>query len=91
VGGARVSFAVMDGGRPLRGVVVGAGFLGPFWVRELLAGPDTEIVGWVDVDEARVRGRRDELRLGAVPRSRSRRRWTTRVRWSRRRNARSGC
>jgi len=61
-----VSFAVVDGGRALRGVVVGAGFLGPFWVRELIASPDTSIVGWVDVDVARVRGRRDELRLGGV-------------------------
>jgi predicted dehydrogenase len=66
VGGAGVSFATVDGGRPLRGVVAGAGFLGPFWARELLASPDTEMVGWVDVDEARVRSRRDELRLGGV-------------------------
>jgi predicted dehydrogenase len=58
VGGAGLS--------PLRGVVVGAGFLGPFWVRELVASPETEIVGWVDVDAARVRDRRDELRLGGV-------------------------
>jgi predicted dehydrogenase len=66
VGGAGVSFAVVDGGRPLRGVVVGAGFLGPFWARELVASPDTEIVGWVDADRERVCSRRDELRLGGV-------------------------
>ena len=61
-----MSFATVDGRRPLRGVVVGAGFLGPFWARELLASPDTEMAGWVDVDEARARGRRDELRLGEL-------------------------
>ena len=61
-----MTFATVDGARPLRGVVVGAGFLGPFWVRELLASPDTELVGWVDVDAERVRGRRDELRLGEL-------------------------
>jgi predicted dehydrogenase len=66
VGGPGVSFATVDGGRPLRGVVVGAGFLGPFWARELLASPDTEMVGWVDMDADRVRLRRDELRLGGV-------------------------
>jgi predicted dehydrogenase len=64
VGGPGVSFATVDGRRPLRGVVVGAGFLGPFWARELVASPDTEMVGWVDVDEARALARRDELRLG---------------------------
>jgi predicted dehydrogenase len=61
-----VSFATLDGGRPLRGVVAGAGFLGPFWARELLAGPETEMVGWVDMDVARARERRDELRLRDV-------------------------
>jgi predicted dehydrogenase len=35
-------------------------------VRKLVAREDTELVGWVDVDEARVRTRRDELRLGDV-------------------------
>jgi predicted dehydrogenase len=66
VGGAGVSFATVDGRRPLRGVVAGAGFLGPFWARELVAGPDTEMVGWVDMDLARAERRRDELRLRDV-------------------------
>jgi predicted dehydrogenase len=66
-GAARVSFDTVDGGRPLRGIVVGAGVLGPFWARELLASRDTELAGWVDVDEARVRARREELRLGTLP------------------------
>jgi predicted dehydrogenase len=60
-------FATIPGDRPLRGVVVGAGFLGPFWARELLAGPDTELVGWVDADAARVRARTAELRLDGLP------------------------
>jgi predicted dehydrogenase len=62
-----VSFATLDGGRPLRGVVVGAGFLGPFWMRELLASPDIEMVGLVDADGERARARRHELRLGEMP------------------------
>jgi predicted dehydrogenase len=65
-GAAQVSFDTLDGRRPLRGVVVGAGVLGPFWARELLASPDTELVGWVDVDAARVQQRRDELRLAEL-------------------------
>lgn len=51
-------FATVDGHRrPLRGVVVGAGFLGPFWARELIASLETELVGWVDIDAERVRER----------------------------------
>lgn len=41
--------------RPLRGVVVGAGGLGPFWAKELLDSADTELVGWVDLDAARAK------------------------------------
>jgi predicted dehydrogenase len=70
MGGARlvsgVRFATIDGDRPLRGVVVGAGFLGPFWVRELLASGDTEIAGWVDVDPRRLARRTAELKLKAL-------------------------
>lgn len=44
----------MPGTTALRGVVVGAGMLGHLWVRELLESPDTELVGWVDLDAARV-------------------------------------
>jgi predicted dehydrogenase len=66
-GAAPVSFDTVDGARPLRGVVVGAGALGPFWARELVASPDTELAGWVDVDATRVREQRDKLRLGDLP------------------------
>jgi predicted dehydrogenase len=66
-GSGRVTFDTVDGGRPLRGVVVGAGALGPFWARELRASPDTELAGWVDVDATRVREQRDRLRLGDLP------------------------
>jgi predicted dehydrogenase len=57
----------VGGDRPLRGVVVGAGFLGPYWVRELQASPDTELVGWVDVDDERLRARAAELKLATLP------------------------
>jgi predicted dehydrogenase len=56
-------FATIGGGRPLRGVVVGAGSLGPYWAREVVEGPDTELAGWVDVDAARARSRANELGL----------------------------
>ena len=39
--------------KPLRAVLAGAGALGPFWARELLESPDTELVGWVDLDPSR--------------------------------------
>jgi predicted dehydrogenase len=51
----------------LRGVVVGAGFLGPFWARELIESPDTEIVGWVDLDAARVRSAAEAAGLDGLP------------------------
>jgi predicted dehydrogenase len=69
VGGvSSVRFATIDGERPLRGVVVGAGFLGPFWVRELLASGDTELAGWVDVDPVRLARRTAELKLDGLAR-----------------------
>ena len=39
----------------MRAVLAGAGALGPFWARELVESPDTELVGWVDLDPARVK------------------------------------
>ena len=51
----------------LRGVVVGAGYLGPFWVRELVESPDTEIVAWVDLDAARVRAAARAAGLDGLP------------------------
>ena len=62
-----MSFATIAGTAPLRGIVAGAGKLGPFWATELVASPDTELVGWVDLDAARVRAEADRLGLGAVP------------------------
>jgi predicted dehydrogenase len=47
VGGAGVT--------ALRAVVAGAGALGPFWAREVLESPDTELAGWVDLDARRAR------------------------------------
>jgi predicted dehydrogenase len=51
----------------LRGVVVGAGYLGPFWARELVESPDTEIVAWVDLDAARVRSAAEAAGLDGLP------------------------
>jgi predicted dehydrogenase len=59
VGGARVT--------ALRGVVAGAGALGPFWAREVVESRDTELAGWVDLDAARVRVAAGELALDGVP------------------------
>ena len=39
--------------RPLRGIVAGAGLLGPYWARELVESPDTALCGWVDLDPKR--------------------------------------
>jgi predicted dehydrogenase len=55
---------------PLRGIVAGAGLLGPYWARELVASSDTELCGWVDIDASRVRATADaegldELATGA--------------------------
>jgi predicted dehydrogenase len=51
----------------LRGVLVGAGALGPFWARELIASADTELAGWVDIDAARVRAAAETARLDGLP------------------------
>jgi predicted dehydrogenase len=45
----------------LRAVLAGAGALGPYWARELVESPDTELVGWVDLDTSRVRAAAAEL------------------------------
>ena len=45
----------------LRAVLAGAGALGPFWARELIESPDTELVGWVDLEPARVEAAAAEL------------------------------
>jgi len=60
-------WALVPGGAPLRGVVVGAGGLGPFWAKELVASPDTELVGWVDLDEERAAAKAEVLGLTGLP------------------------
>jgi predicted dehydrogenase len=60
-------FATVTGTEPLRGVVVGAGQLGPYWARELLEHPDVELVGWVDIDAERAAAAADALALEDVP------------------------
>jgi predicted dehydrogenase len=45
----------------VRAVLAGAGALGPFWARELVESPDTELVGWVDLDTSRVKAAAAEL------------------------------
>jgi predicted dehydrogenase len=62
-----VSFATLPGDAPLRAVLVGAGKLGPYWALELLDNPQTELVGWVDLDAARVRAEAAALGLAALP------------------------
>jgi predicted dehydrogenase len=52
---------------PLRGVVAGAGALGPYWARELVASPDTELVGWADLDPARARAAAEKLGARGLP------------------------
>jgi len=51
---------------PLRAVLAGAGALGPYWARELVASPDVELVGWVDLDAARVAAQAAALGLPAL-------------------------
>jgi predicted dehydrogenase len=46
---------------PLRAVLAGAGALGPFWARELILSPDTELVAWVDLEPSRVEEAAAEL------------------------------
>jgi len=52
---------------PLRGIVAGAGALGPYWARELLASPDAELVGWVDLDLERVGAQARALGVPELP------------------------
>ena len=62
-----MSFATITKDGPLRGVVAGAGALGPFWARELLENADTELAGWVDLDAARAREAAVTLGVPEVP------------------------
>ena len=48
-------FATVSTPGPLRAVIVGAGFMGRNWAREIARQADTELVGWVDLDEAALR------------------------------------
>lgn len=61
-----MSWALVDGDRPLRAVLVGAGSLGPFWATELVVSADTELVGWVDLDEQRARAAAAKLGVPGV-------------------------
>jgi predicted dehydrogenase len=60
-------WTTVTGPEPLRGVVVGAGKLGPFWALELLEHGDTALAGWVDTDAARLRAKAEELGVSEVP------------------------
>jgi len=51
----------------VRGVVAGAGALGPFWATELLVSPETELAGWVDLDTGQARAAAAELGAPDVP------------------------
>ena len=62
-----MSFATITRDGPLRGVVAGAGKLGPYWARELLESPGTELVGWVDLDARRVQAEAKALGVPALP------------------------
>ncbi|WP_188196168.1 Gfo/Idh/MocA family protein [Nonomuraea sp. SYSU D8015] len=62
-----MTFTIVEADRPLRGVLVGAGFIGGQWAPELLAHPGTELVGWVDVAEDRARTAAAELGLDGLP------------------------
>ncbi|MGN9845923.1 Gfo/Idh/MocA family protein [Nonomuraea sp. H19] len=58
-----MTFDTVAADRPLRAVVVGAGFIGGQWAPELLAHPGTELVGWVDVAEDLARAAAGKLGL----------------------------
>lgn len=60
-------FATIAADRPLRGAVVGAGALGPFWAKELVLSADTELVGWADLDTGLARGKAAELEMPELP------------------------
>ena len=52
---------------PLRGIVAGAGLLGPYWGRELVESADTELCGWADLEPERARTAAAELGVAALP------------------------
>ncbi|MEV6154092.1 Gfo/Idh/MocA family oxidoreductase [Nonomuraea sp. NPDC052129] len=62
-----MTFITLEEDRPLRAVVVGAGYIGGQWAPELLAHPGTELVGWVDVAEERARASAAALGLDGLP------------------------
>lgn len=47
----------------LRALLVGAGGMGRAWARNLDSSPDAEMVGWVDVSEATLKGSLEEVPL----------------------------
>jgi predicted dehydrogenase len=47
--------------------MAGAGDLGPFWAREVILGPDTELVGWADLDVERARAAAEAADLDGLP------------------------
>ncbi|GAA2024268.1 Gfo/Idh/MocA family oxidoreductase [Catenulispora yoronensis] len=59
-------FATVTTPGPLRAVVVGAGFMGRNWAREIALQPDTELVGWVDLDEAALQDAAKEAGVSVV-------------------------
>lgn len=61
------TFATIAADRPLRGAVVGAGSLGPFWAKELLLSADTALVGWADLDTDLARAKATELDVPDLP------------------------
>lgn len=58
-------FATVTGPEPLRAVVIGAGFMGRHWARELADHPDVTQVGWVDQDAERLAEAAAEAAAGA--------------------------
>ncbi|WP_138945876.1 Gfo/Idh/MocA family protein [Plantibacter sp. M259] len=56
-----------DATRPVRLVLVGAGGMGRAWLRTILANPDTELVGVVDLDTALAESAVTEAGLGVGP------------------------
>ncbi|ROR83518.1 Predicted dehydrogenase [Plantibacter flavus] len=56
-----------DATRPVRLVLVGAGGMGRAWLRTILANPDTELVGVVDLDTALAESAVDEAGLRVGP------------------------
>jgi len=62
-----MTFDTVGADRPLRGVLVGAGFIGGQWAPELLAHPGTRLVGWVDVRPERAEAAAGKLGLDGLP------------------------